>query len=59
MYPERFFVPDDKVSWEVEFPDYQPSYFVAPVVLDNDVKKNPKGWADPEDVAVAKRERAS
>jgi len=58
IYPERFLVPDDKVGWEVDFPEYKPAYFVARVVLDNDVTKNPKGWADPEDVKIAQRERA-
>jgi len=57
LYPARFPVPDDKVSWDVEFPDYKPPYSVAPVVLENDKKKNPNGWADPEDIAVVQRER--
>jgi len=45
-YPQcaekRFPVPDDKVPWEVEFPDYSPVSYTAPVVL----KKPP--WADPD-----------
>ncbi|KAJ7389832.1 Transient receptor putative cation channel sub M member 2 [Desmophyllum pertusum] len=45
-YPQcaekRFGVPDDKVPWEVEFPDYSPVDYTAPVVL----KKPP--WADPD-----------
>ena len=39
---QRFLVPDDKVSWETNFPDYQPVEFTT-----EKVKKNPK--ADPID----------
>ncbi|KAL9974194.1 hypothetical protein ACROYT_G011206 [Oculina patagonica] len=45
-YPQcaekRFPVPDDKVPWEVDFPDYSPVSYTAPVVL-----KKPS-WADPD-----------
>jgi ADP-ribose pyrophosphatase len=44
-YPARFPVPDDKVSWQIEFPEYIPVEFNAPVVLDI---KTP--WADPSDI---------
>lgn len=37
---KRFQVPDDKVLWEVDFPDYSPVNYTAPVVL-----KKPS-WAD-------------
>lgn len=51
-YPDRFFVPDEKVSWNEEFPDYAPPYYVSPVVLANDCTTNPNGWADPEDISM-------
>jgi ADP-ribose pyrophosphatase len=47
-YPQRQSIPNDKVSWEIEWPDYNPPYYVADVVLKNDRSINPKGWADPE-----------
>jgi ADP-ribose pyrophosphatase len=49
-YPERFFVPDDKVSWHTEFPAYEPVEFNAPVVLDKNTV-----WADPHDIHQVKR----
>lgn len=51
-YPERFFVPDEKVSWNEQFAGYAPPYYVSPVVLANDCTMNPKGWADPEDITM-------
>jgi ADP-ribose pyrophosphatase len=45
-YPARFVVPDDKVSWQIKFPEYLPVEFSAPIVLD---VKTP--WADPEDIS--------
>lgn len=53
-YPERFPVPDSLVSWESEYPDYSPPYYVSPVVLRNDSSHNPGGWADPEDISLLK-----
>lgn len=45
-YPQcaekRFPVPDENVPWEVEFPDYGPVNYTAPVVL------NKPPWADPD-----------
>ncbi|XP_070573291.1 ADP-ribose pyrophosphatase, mitochondrial-like isoform X2 [Ptychodera flava] len=38
----RFPVPDDKVPWNVEWPEYQPTDFTAKVVAEGPV------WADPE-----------
>lgn len=32
-YPERFHVPDDKVSWGVTFPEYSPENFTHENVL--------------------------
>ncbi len=51
-YPDRYPVPDQKVSWQSEFPDYRPPYYVSPVVCANDCTRNPKGWADPEDITL-------
>lgn len=45
-YPEtaikRSEVPDDKVSWKVDFPDYKPTEYTAEKVLKKPV------WADPD-----------
>ncbi|XP_041937750.1 ADP-ribose pyrophosphatase, mitochondrial isoform X1 [Alosa sapidissima] len=38
----RFPVPDDKVSWETEWPEYSPVKYTAPPVAANPV------WADPD-----------
>ena len=51
-YPNRYPVPDEKVPWHSEFPDYSPPYYVSPIVLANDCSKNPNGWADPEDIVL-------
>lgn len=51
-YPDRYPVPDEKVSWQSEFPDYRPPYYVSPVVRANDCTRNPNGWADPEDITL-------
>jgi len=37
---DRFAVPDDKVSWSIEWPEYKPIDYTAPVV-----EKGPI-WAD-------------
>lgn len=47
-YPDRQVVPDDKVDWQVDYPEYNPPYYVAESVLANDRTTNSKGWADPE-----------
>ena len=39
---QRFPVPDDKVSWSVDWPEYHPVDYTAPVVLKGPV------WADPD-----------
>lgn len=44
-YPERFYVPEDKLSWDVDYPGYGPEYYVAQKILDNK-----EGYADQEDV---------
>lgn len=48
MYPNRFAVPDDKVDWSADYPEYDPPYFVAPAVLDNNRDEKKGGQADPE-----------
>lgn len=44
LYPrsstQRFFVPDDRVSWDVAFPEYTPVHYTADVVSSRPV------WAD-------------
>jgi ADP-ribose pyrophosphatase len=52
-YPRRIKVPDALVDWDVDYPDYDPPYYVAPEVLANDRTRKEGGWADPEDIAVA------
>lgn len=39
---KRFPVPDDKVPWSVDYPEYQPVDYSAPVLYE----KRP--WADPD-----------
>ncbi len=51
-YPRRAEVPDEQVPWSVPYPDYDPPYYVAQTVLDNDRNQKPGGWADPEDVTA-------
>jgi len=38
---ERFHVPDDKVDWVVDWPDYRPPTFTSP-------HASGKPWSDPE-----------
>ena len=39
---ERSAVPDEKVPWKVDFPEYKPVEYTAKKVLDKPV------WADPD-----------
>lgn len=41
----RFPVKDEKVPWEVSFPDYKPTEYTSPVILSS----KPPEWADPVD----------
>ncbi len=50
-YPRRFNVPDEKTAWDSDYPEYEPPYYVAPTVLDNDCRKKVGGWADPEEIS--------
>lgn len=53
-YPNRFPVSDDKLSWKVAHPQYNPQNFTHPVVLANDSSKKSGGWADPADFSLVK-----
>lgn len=48
LYPlstiQRFMVPDDRVSWDVAFPEYSPVCYTADVVA----SRPPPLWADPD-----------
>ncbi|MBP6854904.1 MAG: NUDIX domain-containing protein [Candidatus Pacebacteria bacterium] len=44
-YPERFFVPEDKGCWAIDWPEYDPPYFVHDSVL----KKSMAGEIEAED----------
>ena len=57
--PQRFPVPPDKRSWLVEWPQYQPIYFVDPHVLKQFSQKGESGWADPENISQLQRELRS
>ncbi|MBM4402637.1 MAG: NUDIX domain-containing protein [Candidatus Cloacimonetes bacterium] len=57
IYPDRFPVPDDKVSWGADYPDYDPPSFVAELVLENDCIRKQGGWADPESIEATKEIR--
>jgi ADP-ribose pyrophosphatase len=39
---KRFPVPEEKIPWQVDWPEYSPVDYTAPVVLDLPV------WADPD-----------
>lgn len=54
-YPERFWVPDDKVAWRERFEGYQPVVYEAKVLEEEDRTRIPKGWADPPSPAEAVR----
>jgi len=53
-YRGRFPVPDDKVDWGIAYPEYSPIYCVMPEVLHADSTKVQRGYADPEDISLAK-----
>ncbi len=52
--PERFHLTDAEVEWCVEMANYNPPYYVAPVVIQNDESLNPVGWAEPENYELIK-----
>jgi ADP-ribose pyrophosphatase len=54
-YPERQSLTIDEAPWPLDCPDYDPPYYVAQTVLEN---QRPKGWADPEDLAAIGEEIA-
>ncbi|XP_053372803.1 transient receptor potential cation channel subfamily M member-like 2 [Mercenaria mercenaria] len=51
----RFPVPDDKVSWDVEYPEYSPSAYTAPALLQHP----PPEWADEDIFHLTPQQRAS
>jgi hypothetical protein len=51
-YPDRFQVPNDKVRWDVDWPEYQPTGFEHNAVKANDRTKKEGGWADPENFST-------
>jgi ADP-ribose pyrophosphatase len=51
-YPRRIKVSDALLDWDTDYPEYDPPYYVAPEVLENDRTRKPGGWADPEDIAA-------
>lgn len=57
IYPDRFPVPDEKVGWNKDYPDYDPPFFVAELVLENDCTRKQGGWADPESIETTKEIR--
>ena len=46
-YPKRFPVPDGKVDWKEDFPDYKPVPFTDNEVIQNSRETKEGGWADP------------
>jgi ADP-ribose diphosphatase len=52
-YPERLRITIDEAPWQLDCPHYDPPYYVAQAVLDN---QRPAGWADPEDHGAIRRE---
>ncbi|MEE9128173.1 MAG: NUDIX domain-containing protein, partial [Planctomycetota bacterium] len=51
VYPPRQRIAIDEAPWLFECPDYDPPYYVAPEVLENDRTRTAGGWAEPEDFA--------
>jgi len=45
--PARGPVPDNKVSWDEPFSDYEPTEFTHPTVIANNRLVKENGWADP------------
>jgi ADP-ribose pyrophosphatase len=55
-YPERQRISIDEAPWVLDCESYDPPYFVAESVLENDRLRVEGGWADPEDVEPIKDE---
>ena len=49
-YPPRQRISIDESPWVLDCEEYNPPYYVAPEVLENDRSVKPDGWADPEKV---------
>jgi ADP-ribose pyrophosphatase len=53
-YPPRQRISIDEAPWMLDCDDYDPPYYVSPVVLENDRSKIDNGWADPEDFGLVR-----
>jgi len=51
-YPQRFRVPIHKIPWSEHFAGYEPNYYVADIVIENDRTTNEGGFAHPEDISL-------
>lgn len=51
-YPERFFVPDNKVSWDIAWDSYNPTYFSSETLED-------KSYGESEDMTQISRSKFS
>ena len=49
-YPPRQRISIDESPWILDCEEYDPPYYVASEVLENDRSQKPGGWADPENV---------
>ncbi len=47
-YPERFRIPIDLANWKVDCPEYNPPYYVADSVIENNRMEKTDGETDPE-----------
>jgi ADP-ribose pyrophosphatase len=52
-YPARHRISIDQAPWLLDSPEYSPAHYVAPEVLNNELKEDGSGWAHPEDFASA------
>ena len=55
-YPPRQRISIDESPWVLDCEEYNPPYYVAPEVLENDRSVKPDGWADPEKVQAGGQE---
>lgn len=55
-YPPRQRISIDEAPWMLDCESYDPPYYVAPEVLENDRDTKPGGWADPEKIDVEGQE---
>ncbi len=55
-YPPRQRISIDEAPWMLDCAEYDPPYYVAPEVLENDRCAKPGGWADPEKIDLEGQE---